>query len=90
MLRDIDEVPEVSRRAEASHDVAARYGVPSGELRAEGEHPLLRLASLVAPLDFASVYLALVQGIDPSPIEPIVVLKSAPSPDSTTSGSTPA
>ena len=35
----------------------------------------LRLASLVAPLDFASVYLALVQGIDPSPVEPIVALK---------------
>jgi hypothetical protein len=37
----------------------------------------MRLASLVAPLDFASAYLALLQGIDPSPIEPIVVLKSA-------------
>ena len=34
------------------------------------------LAGLVAPLDFASVYLALLQGLDPSPIEPIVALKS--------------
>lgn len=76
VLRDTDEVPEVTARAEASHRVAARYGVPSGELRAEGEHPLLRLASLVAPLDFATVYLALAQGVDPSPIEPIDLLKS--------------
>jgi glucose/mannose-6-phosphate isomerase len=80
VLRDTDEVPEVARRADASHEVAERYGVPSGELRAEGEHPLSRLASLVAPLDFASVYLALAQGLDPSPIEPIVVLKGGPAP----------
>ncbi len=55
--------------------LAERYGVPSGRLRASGDHPLLRLASLVAPLDFASVYLALLQGVDPTPIEPIDVLK---------------
>ncbi len=74
LLRDNDEVPEVAARADASREVAEHYGVPCTELRAEGDHPLLRLASLVAPLDFASVYLALVQGIDPSPVEPIVVL----------------
>ena len=74
LLRDNDEVPEVAARADASRETADHYGVPCTELRAEGDHPLLRLASLVAPLDFASVYLALVQGIDPSPVEPIVVL----------------
>jgi glucose/mannose-6-phosphate isomerase len=76
LLRDTDEVPEVAARAEASHRLAERYGVPSGELRATGEHPLLRLASLVAPLDFATVYLALAQGLDPTPVEPIDLLKS--------------
>jgi glucose/mannose-6-phosphate isomerase len=76
VLRDTDEVPEVARRADASHRVAERYNVVSSELRAEGEHPLSRLASLVAVLDFATVYLALAQGIDPSPIAPIVALKA--------------
>ena len=75
LLRDNDEVPEVAARADASREVAERYGVLCTELRAEGDHALLRLASLVAPLDFASVYLALVQGIDPSPVEPIAALK---------------
>ena len=75
VLRNTDEVPQVSLRADASHEVAERYRVASGELRAEGDHPLTRLASLVAPLDFVSVYLALVQNLDPSPIEPIVALK---------------
>jgi glucose/mannose-6-phosphate isomerase len=78
VLRDTDEVPEVARRADASLQVADQYGVPARELRAEGDHPLLRLASVVAPLDFATVYLALLQGIDPTPIEPIAVLKSGP------------
>jgi glucose/mannose-6-phosphate isomerase len=55
--------------------LAERFDVAVDVLRAEGEHAVTRLASLVAPLDFASVYLALLQGIDPSPIEPIVVLK---------------
>jgi glucose/mannose-6-phosphate isomerase len=75
VLRDTDELPQVAARAEASHRVAERYAVPSSELHAEGEHPLTRLASLVAPLDLATVYLALLQGVDPSPIEPIVALK---------------
>ena len=78
LLRDTDEVPQVARRREATPAVGARYGVAVEEFAAEGDHPLDRLASLVAPLDFASAYLALLQGIDPSPIEPIVVLKSLP------------
>lgn len=76
LLRDTEEIPEVARRRAATHGLAAQYGVPVEEITTEGDHPLHRLASLVAPLDFASAYLALLQGIDPSPIEPIVVLKS--------------
>ncbi len=80
VLRDTDELPRVTARAEASHRVAEEYAVPSSELVAEGEHPLSRLASLVAPLDFATVYLALLQGIDPSPIAPILLLKGTATP----------
>ncbi len=83
LLRDTDEVPQVARRREATAAVGARYDVAVEEFAAEGDHPLDRLASLVAPLDFASAYLALLQGIDPSPIEPIVVLKSLPAEEGT-------
>jgi glucose/mannose-6-phosphate isomerase len=55
--------------------VAEEYGVAVQVLRATGEHPLERLASLVAPLDFATVYLALLEGTDPTPVDPIVTLK---------------
>jgi glucose/mannose-6-phosphate isomerase len=75
LLRDSDELPEVARRREASLLLAEEYGVPAQEVVARGEHPLSRLASLVAPTDFASVYLALLQGTDPTPIEPISQLK---------------
>jgi glucose/mannose-6-phosphate isomerase len=77
VLRDTEEVPAVAHAREATRVIGERYDVQVDELPAEGDHPLDRLASLVAPLDFASAYLALVQGIDPSPIEPIVALKKA-------------
>jgi glucose/mannose-6-phosphate isomerase len=76
LLRDTEEVPEVAQRREATGALAQRYDVPVDEVAARGEHPVGRLASLVLPLDFASVYLALLQGIDPSPIGPILALKS--------------
>jgi len=64
------------REIDATVALAERFDVAVDVLRAQGDEPLLRLASLVAPLDFASVYLALLQGLDPSPIQPIVALKS--------------
>lgn len=78
ILRDTDEIPEVARRREATFAVGERYDVPVEELAAEGDHPLDRLASLVLTLDFASAYLALLQGLDPSPIDPILMLKATP------------
>lgn len=77
VLRDSLELPELARRREATLRIAERYDVGVQEFTATGEHPLARLASLVAPTDFASVYLALLQGIDPTPIEPIVSLKES-------------
>jgi glucose/mannose-6-phosphate isomerase len=37
------------------------------QLAAQGEHPLERLAGLIAHADYASVYLALALGTDPTP-----------------------
>jgi glucose/mannose-6-phosphate isomerase len=75
LMRDRDEHPQVARRATASIELAADRGVPVNELVAEGEHPLEQLASLVGLGDFASVYLALLHGIDPTPIAAIAELK---------------
>ena len=44
-------------------------------IEASGTHPLERMATLCAIGDFASVYLALVCGVDPCEITPITSLK---------------
>ena len=75
LLRDTEEHPQVTRRREVSQELAAARGIGISEITAEGEHRLERLASLVALGDYASAYLAIGLGIDPSPIGPIVELK---------------
>lgn len=76
VLRDTEEHPQTARRREASARLAAERGVPLSEIPAEGATPLERLASLIAVTDYASVYLALAYGIDPTPVEIIERLKS--------------
>ncbi|MFI6900163.1 bifunctional phosphoglucose/phosphomannose isomerase [Nonomuraea sp. NPDC050394] len=76
MMRDADEHPQVTRRREASVRMAQDRDVAVTELTAEGAHPLERLASLIALGDFASTYLALGYGIDPTPVTAITELKA--------------
>lgn len=76
LLRDLEEHPQVRARAEVSAELAAERGVPVTELPAEGTYPLERLASLVGLVDYASVYLALGLGVDPTPVSAIDTLKS--------------
>lgn len=76
LLRDAVEHPQLTRRAEASTELAAARGIPVSSSTAAGDSALERLASLVGMVDFASVYLALACGMDPTPIEAIDALKS--------------
>lgn len=76
LLRDSVEQPVVARRADVARRLADDRGIPTYELRAEGVGPLARLASLVALVDFTSVYSAILTGVDPSPVEAIVELKA--------------
>jgi len=76
LLRDRDEHPQAARRAEASRELAGRRGIEVSELVAEGESPLERLASLIGLIDYATVYLALLLGLDPTPVTAISELKA--------------
>ncbi len=76
LLRDTQEHPQVARRREESARIAADRGIEVTELAASGDLPLERLASLVALIDYASVYLAIANGIDPAPIAAIQELKA--------------
>lgn len=76
LLRDTEEHPQVTRRREASRELAHARGIAVTELVAQGKSPLERFAALVGLPDFATVYLALLCGFDPTPIDAIGELKA--------------
>jgi glucose/mannose-6-phosphate isomerase len=75
LLHDTDEHPQVTRRTAVVRDLAEERGVPVSALRAEGSSALERLASLVSVADWATTYLALLEGRDPTPVDAITALK---------------
>ena len=75
-LRDSEEHAAVTRRVEASQELARERGIGYDEVVAEGDSPTARLASLVAFGDFVTTYLALLGGVDPSGMDPINQLKA--------------
>jgi glucose/mannose-6-phosphate isomerase len=74
-LRDSDEHPAVARRVEATQEMARERGIGFDEVVAEGASPTARIASLIACADFATTYLALATGVDPTAMAPITTLK---------------
>jgi glucose/mannose-6-phosphate isomerase len=75
LLRDADEHPRVQRRVEVVGELAADRGLALTQVVAEGGTAFARLASLIAFGDWVSVYLALLEGVDPTPVGPIMTLK---------------
>jgi glucose/mannose-6-phosphate isomerase len=75
LLADPDEHPQVARRRAASAELASERGIRVSELVMEGEHPLPRFASVVQLIDYATVYLGIASGVDPTPIAIIQELK---------------
>jgi glucose/mannose-6-phosphate isomerase len=75
LLADPAEHPQVARRREASAELATERGIRVTELAMTGEHPLQRFASVVPLIDYATVYLGIASGVDPTPIEIIQSLK---------------
>ena len=75
LLADPAEHPQVARRREASAELAAARGIRVTELAMTGDHPLQRFASVVPLIDYATVYLGIATGVDPTPIEIIQELK---------------
>lgn len=77
LLRDTEEHPRVARRADVVTDLARERGLDVSSLLAEGSSSFQRVASLVHLGDWATTYLALAQGTDPTPVRPIDDLKEA-------------
>jgi glucose/mannose-6-phosphate isomerase len=75
LLRDADEHPQVRRRAEVSAQIARDHGLTVIEFDVDGATASERFARGVHRIDLATVYLALLLGVDPSGIAPITLLK---------------
>ncbi|HEX9709593.1 MAG TPA: bifunctional phosphoglucose/phosphomannose isomerase [Candidatus Thermoplasmatota archaeon] len=76
LLRD----PKGSRRVDQRAGLTRKFAEEGGaaavvEVRARGEGALARALSATLIGDFASVYLALLRGVDPTPVEVIARLK---------------
>jgi glucose/mannose-6-phosphate isomerase len=76
LLRDTEEHPQVARRTAVSQELAEERGVGVSTVQAVGTSTFERLASLVALGDWASAYLALLEGRDPTPVDAITALKA--------------
>jgi glucose/mannose-6-phosphate isomerase len=74
-LRHAREHPRVGDRLAATLDAISAAGLECRELHAEGRAPLEILFSLVMLVDFAATYLALLRGVDPTPVPVLMTLK---------------
>jgi glucose/mannose-6-phosphate isomerase len=78
-LRHDGERPRMAERFDASLDAVAASGLESRQVRVEGDGDLERLLGTILLTDFASVYLGILRGVDPTPIPAITSLKKPPS-----------
>jgi glucose/mannose-6-phosphate isomerase len=76
-LDDSDLHPRVRQRLEFTRGMIASTGAPTFRVETIGETRLERLVSLVLLGDLVSVYLAVLRGVDPSPVDAIEQLKRA-------------
>lgn len=76
-LRHDGEHPEIAQRFGLSYEIARAAGMENAEVRGAGHSALARLMSLVIVGDFASVYVGLHRGVDPTPVVVIDRLKAA-------------
>lgn len=75
-LRHAGEHPDVAVRFEPSLAIARDAGAVTEQVWAAGRSALAQLCSLVVTGDYASTYLALMRGVDPSPMDAIDQLKA--------------
>jgi glucose/mannose-6-phosphate isomerase len=75
-LADPDQHPRVHSRSELTAAEVERAGAPVVRVEARGDSRLERVLSLVLLGDLVSVYLAVLDGVDPTPVEPIERIKA--------------
>jgi glucose/mannose-6-phosphate isomerase len=66
LIVDPGQDQRVAAQQRAVSELVGQRGIGLSELAMDGEHPLVRLAGVLQLADYASVYLAIASGIDPS------------------------
>jgi glucose/mannose-6-phosphate isomerase len=79
-LENADQHPRVRERMEATAAAAESAGAAVARVVARGDNPVERTLSLVLLGDLVSVYVAALDGVDPTPVQAIERLKKALSP----------
>ena len=74
-IRDREEPKEIRRRIEVSREIINQTLTKSFEVWSKGETRLAKMSSVICTGDFTSVYLAVLRGIDPTPVKSIDILK---------------
>ena len=74
-IRDAQEPAEIRQRIEVTKRLMSRHIGRLFEVYSRGESRLAKMASVICVGDFASVYLALLRGVDPTPVNTIALLK---------------
>ncbi|GAF26342.1 glucose-6-phosphate isomerase [Moorella thermoacetica Y72] len=74
-LQDAEDRLEITRRIEISQELLASRAAGVRKVSSVGKSRLARLFSLVYLGDFISLYLALIRGVDPTPVEIIDNIK---------------
>ncbi len=75
LLRDTQEMERIARRIEITKTLLQEKAAGITEVWSQGRSRLARLFSLLYMGDFTSYYLALLHGIDPSPVRMIDLVK---------------
>jgi glucose/mannose-6-phosphate isomerase len=76
LLRDPRQHRQVERRFDLTRELVEAHVDRVFSITAEGRGPLARMLDLVMLGDYTSLYLALLRGVDPGPVEAIERLKA--------------
>lgn len=74
-IRDADEPIEIRQRIEVTKELIGREIGKLFEVWSKGKSSLAKMSSVICTGDFTSVYLAVLRGIDPTPVKTIDLLK---------------
>jgi glucose/mannose-6-phosphate isomerase len=75
LIRDVEEPIEIRGRIEVTKDLMRQQKLRLFEVWSKGKSSLAKMSSVICTGDFTSVYLAVLRGIDPTPVKTIDLLK---------------